>query len=123
MFAGLPKSARSPTPPPAQRIATGSSEMPMTVMTDPVTTGGKKRSRRLNTPRQQEPDDPGDQDGAEDALQPADPAACAVPMASIEATAANEVPCTIGSLAPIRQTPRVCSSVASPDTSSAAVSR
>src|SRR6478735_2496882 len=72
MFEIEPKSA-DPTPPAAQRMATGSSEMPMTAI--------------------------------------------------IEATAANEVPCTIGSFAPIQGTPRVCSRVARPDTSSVAASR
>ena len=55
MFAGLPKVGAVTTPPPAQRIATGSSEMPITVMTDPVTTGGKKCSSRLNTPESRNP--------------------------------------------------------------------
>ena len=41
-----PKSGAAGLPPPAQRIATGSSETPMMVITVPVTTGGKKRSSR-----------------------------------------------------------------------------
>ena len=36
-----------PAPPVASAAATGSSAMPMMVMTDPVTTGGKKRISRL----------------------------------------------------------------------------
>jgi hypothetical protein len=37
----------SAAPPTASAAATGSSAMPMIVITDPVTTGGKKRMRRL----------------------------------------------------------------------------
>ena len=74
----------------------------MTVMTDPVTTGGKKRSSRLKTPRRRKPIDPGDQEGAEDGLQAGGAAARARADGEHEATAANEVPCTIGSRAPIQ---------------------
>ena len=65
-------------PPPAQRIATGSSETPMTVMTVPVTTSGKNRSSRVKTGAMSEADDPGDEQGAEDRPQ-TDRAAAAVP--------------------------------------------
>ncbi len=123
MFAGLPKVGAVTTPPPAHRIATGSSEMPITVMTDPVTTGGKKCSRRLNTPDSRNPMIPATRMAPKMNWSPRTPPPASFPMASIEATAANDAPCTSGSLAPIRQTPIVCSSVASPDTSSAAVSR
>ena len=123
MFAGLPKVGAVTTPPPAQRIATGSSEMPITVMTDPVTTGGKKCSRRLNTPDSRNPMTPATRMAPKMNCSPRTPPPASLPMASIEATAANDAPCTSGSLAPIRQKPIVCSSVASPDTSSAAVSR
>ena len=92
-------------------------------MTEPVTTGGKKCSSRLNTPESRKPITPATRTSAEDVLQPGDAAAGVAPIASMEATAANEVPCTSGSRAPMRQTPRVCSRVASPETSSAAVSR
>ena len=44
MFCGDAKFSAAGLPPPAQRIATGSSEIPMTVMTTPVTTSGKNRS-------------------------------------------------------------------------------
>ena len=49
MFFGAPKVGVPGTPPAAQRMATGSSEIPMTVMTTPVTTSGKKRSSRVKT--------------------------------------------------------------------------
>ena len=44
-------------------------------------------------------------------------------MATMVETAANDVSCTIGSRAPIRQTPRVWSSVASPEMNSPALIR
>ena len=40
------RSPAAPTPPAAQFTATGSSEMPMIVITVPVTSGGKNRSSR-----------------------------------------------------------------------------
>ena len=95
----------------------------MTVMTEPVTTGGKKCSSRLNTPESRKPMTPATRTAPKMYCSPATPPPASLPMASMEATAANEVPCTSGSLAPILQTPRVCSRVASPETSSAAVSR
>ncbi len=48
------------------------------------------------------------------ARNPASPPSGA-PMAIMVETATNDVPCTIGSRAPIRQTPRVCRSVARPE--------
>ena len=123
MFARLPNVGAVTTPPPAQRIATGSSEMPITVITEPVTTGGKKCSSRLNTPDSRNPTTPATSTAPKMYCSPATPPPASLPMASIEATAANDVPCTSGSRAPIFQMPRVCSRVASPDTSSAAVSR
>ena len=97
--------------------------MPMTVMTDPVTTGGKKCSRRLNTPLSRNPMAPATTMAPKIAFSPAVPPPAPVPMAIIEPTAANEVPCTIGSFAPIHGTPRVCSRVARPEISSVAASR
>jgi hypothetical protein len=47
MLPGLPKFSALGSPPPAQVTATGKSETPITVMMEPVTTGGKKRRRRL----------------------------------------------------------------------------
>ena len=47
MFWKEPKSSAAGLPPPACWAATGSSVMPITVITVPVTTGGKSRSRRL----------------------------------------------------------------------------
>ena len=49
-FFGAPKVGVTPgVPPPAQRMATGSSEMPITVITTPVTTSGKKCSSWVKT--------------------------------------------------------------------------
>ena len=46
-FCRLPKSSAAGLPPPACWAATGSSAMPMTVITVPVTTGGNHFSSRL----------------------------------------------------------------------------
>ena len=43
MLRGLVGSKVGPAPPAASAAATGSSARPMIVITDPVTTGGKKR--------------------------------------------------------------------------------
>ena len=92
-------------------------------MIEPVTTGGKKWMSRLNTGVSRKPMIPATRTAPKMVVRPRAPPPAVLPMASIEATAANEVPWTSGSFAPIFQMPRVCSSVASPDTSSAAVSR
>ena len=57
MFPGSPKFG-VPAPPPAQPNDTGSSEIPMTVITTPVTTGGKRCSSRLNTGASRKPTTP-----------------------------------------------------------------
>ncbi len=44
----LPKPGAEGSPPPNHPPATGSSDSPITVITEPITTGGKKRSIRLN---------------------------------------------------------------------------
>ena len=93
------------------------------MITDPVTTGGKKRSNLLNTPLSAKPTAPAITMAPKMARSPAVPPPAAAPMASMEPTAANEVPCTIGSFAPIQRTPRVCSSVARPEISSVAANR
>ena len=69
MFFGSPKVGVPGVPPPAQRMATGSSEIPMTVMTTPVTTSGKKRSSRVKTGAMSRPEEAGDDQGAEDRPQ------------------------------------------------------
>ena len=46
----LPKVAADGLPPPAHSTATGISETPIVVMIVPITSGGKKRSRRLKAP-------------------------------------------------------------------------
>jgi len=43
MYVGLVGSSVGPAPPAASAAATGSSAMPMMVITEPVTTGGKNR--------------------------------------------------------------------------------
>ncbi|MNC53313.1 hypothetical protein D3C75_1027100 [compost metagenome] len=48
-LAGLPKSGAPGSPPPSQMAAAGISEIPMMVIRLPITTGGKKRSSRLNS--------------------------------------------------------------------------
>ena len=95
----------------------------MTVITTPVTTGGKRCSSRLNTGASRKPTTPATMTAPKIAVRPAAPPPAPLPIASIDATAANEVPCTSGCRAPMRQMPSVCSSVARPDTSRAAVSR
>ena len=124
MFDSEPKSVAARRRRPPSSSPPGSSEIPMTVITDPVTTGGKKCSSRAEH-RRRARSRPDRRPGwrrrwpAGRPLRRRRP----YPTASIEATAANEVPCTIGSFAPIHWTPRVCSRVARPDTSSVAASR
>lgn len=108
--------------PSAHRIATGSSDTPMTVMTVPVTTGGKNRSSLVKNGAISSAMAPATMSAPKMARSPASPPSGA-PMASMVETAANDVPCTIGSRAPIRQTPSVCRSVARPDMNSPALIR
>ena len=100
--------------PSAQRMATGSREIPMTVITVPVTTGGKNRSSLVKNGEIRKAMAPATMRAPKIARSPASPPSGA-PMATMVETAANDVPCTIGSRAPIFQTPRVWSSVASPE--------
>lgn len=124
MFLGAPKVGVTPgVPPPAQRMATGSSEMPMMVITVPVTTSGKNRSSRVKTGAIRNPARPEISRAPKMARSPAVPPPWEAPTASMVETAANEVPCTIGWRAPIFQTPRVCSRVATPDMKSPAETR
>ena len=89
--------------------------MPMTVMTTPVTTSGKKRSSRVKTGAMSKARRPATMQGAEDRAQTRPRRPCAVPTARMVDTAANEVPCTIGCRAPNFHTPMVCRSVARPE--------
>ena len=114
MFFGSPKVGVPGVPPPAHRMATGSSEIPMTVMTTPVTTSGKKRSSRVKTGAMSRPRRPATIRAPKTARRPSTPP-CAVPTARMVDTAANEVPCTIGCRAPNFHTPRVWRSVANPE--------
>ena len=96
-FLTSPKVGVTPgVPPPAQRIATGSSEMPMMVMTTPVTTSGKKRSRLVKTGAMRKPMIPESSRAPRMARRPTVPPPSAAPMASMVDTAANDVPWTIG---------------------------
>ncbi len=62
-------SAVGPAPPTASPAATGSSAMPMIVMTEPVTTGGKNRMSLLKNGAMRKVNEPGDDDGAVDHQQ------------------------------------------------------
>ncbi len=95
----------------------------MMVMTTPVTTSGKKRSRRVNTGAMKKAMTLDSSSAPKMARSPVVPPPCDIPMASMVDTAANEVPCTIGCRAPIFHTPRVCSRVAMPDMNSPADTR
>ncbi len=107
----------------AHRSVTGSRETPITVITTPVTTGGKNRSRRVKKGAMTKAMAPATISDPKIARRPSSPPPRVVPMASMVATAANEVPCTMGRRAPSRHRPRVCSSVARPEMNSPALSR
>ena len=113
MFLGSPK-VLEPTPPALHLMATGSSETPMIVMTDPVTTSGKKCRRRVNTGASRRPTTPATSRAPKMARSPSGPPVL-VPIARMVDTAANEVPWTRGWRAPSFQKPRVCNRVATPD--------
>ncbi len=115
MFFGAPKVGAVGTPPAAQRIATGSSAIPMTVITTPVTTSGKKRSSRVKNGAISMASRPATSSAPKTARRPATPPPSARPTAKIVDTAANEVPCTMGCRAPNFHTPMVCSKVARPE--------
>ena len=94
----------------AQRAATGISDRPMAVMTEPVTSGGKKRMMRENTGVMSRPMT----DAAITAPNTVGSPPPALRMATMVATLANDTPCTRGSLQPKNGTPSVCSMVARP---------
>ena len=85
-----------------QRSATGNSEMPMIVMMQPVTTGGKKRTTLAKSGAMRKPKIPATITApkmvARRALE--SPSEALVATAVIVPTAANETPCTSGSCEP-----------------------
>ena len=106
-----------------QRSATGNSDRPMTVMTHPVTTGGKNRTSCANSGAMMKPNTPATITAPKMTAILAAGRRCdsSVAAAVIVPTAANETPCTSGSCEPTKGTPRDCSSVPRPETNSAAV--
>ena len=116
-FFGAPK-LFAPVPPAAQFMATGSSDAPISVITVPVTTGGNSTSSRLKKGDSTTPSTPATITAPYTARRPSRPPPASSPTTIMVATGAKLMPCTSGSLAPTRQTPSVCSSVASPQTSS-----
>ena len=95
----------------------------MIVMTQPVTTGGKNRTRLANSGAMTKPITPATITApkmvASRALE--SPIEALVATAVMVPTAANETPCTSGSCEPTYGTPSDCSSVPRPETNSAAV--
>ena len=85
-----------------QRSATGNSEMPMIVMMQPVTTGGKKRTTLAKSGAMRKPKSPATITApkivASRALE--SPREALVATAVIVPTAANDTPCTSGSCEP-----------------------
>ena len=115
---GLPARVACPV---IQPSATGNRDRPMTVMMEPVTTGGKKRTICAKK---------GTTSIAITAAASTAPIASRMPasprpptiVSSVE-TEAKEMPCTSGSCAPRPGTPTVCRSVARPLTSNEQDSR
>src|SRR5699024_4340207 len=100
----------------AQSNALGSSVNPITVITEPVTTGGKNRTILPKTMLNAIPIRPAPIVAPKTAPRPWDWA-----IAPMVDTAENEAPCTSGSRDPNIGSPSVCSSVATPLTKMVAV--
>ena len=85
-----------------QRSATGNSDIPMIVMMQPVTTGGKNRTTPANTGEMRKPNSPATITApkivASRALE--SPSEALEATAVIVPTAANDTPCTSGSREP-----------------------
>lgn len=92
-------------PPWDQRNATGSSERPISVMTVPVTTGGKKRTSFEKYGVRTKPSRLATMMAPKMTVMPSAPRS--LPMAIIGVTPAKETPLTNGSLAPTFEKPRV----------------
>src|SRR5918997_1274694 len=95
MLPGLPNSSAFGSPPPAQVTATGKRETPIMVMIDPVTTGGKKRSRREKYGLTRKVMTPAT---ITDPYMAVSPAAC--PIQDIGVTAVKGTPWVIGRVEP-----------------------
>ena len=107
-----PWSGAAASPPIAQFAATGISDRPMTVITTPLTTGGKKRITLAKTGVISRPTTEAAMTAPNTDWMPPSPSR----MAVIVATPAKETPCTSGSFDPKNGRPRVCSRVAAPPT-------
>jgi len=92
--------------------ATGRSDSPMTVMIDPVTTGGKKRTMLAKNGTIRNAMRPAMMIAPYAVRRPSWP--CPATIAVRVDTEAKEMPCTRGSCAPRYGTPSVCSTVATP---------
>ncbi|MNP04886.1 hypothetical protein D3C76_968220 [compost metagenome] len=112
----MPKSSAPGLPPPNQIAAAGISEMPIMVIRLPITTGGKNRSRRLNTGARAMVIAPAAITAPKIWLRPN-----SLPIMIIGARAMNEQPWIIGRRAPNFQKPRVWISVATPEVSKLAL--
>ena len=104
-----------------QPPATGSSERPMTVITEPVTTAGKKRTTREKTGATSRPIRAATMTAPKTTRRPRSPLPSPSPrmIVIIVETLAKEMPWTSGSWEPKNGTPSVCRIVARPLTNSA----
>jgi hypothetical protein len=91
--------------------------MPMTVMIDPVTTGGKERRMLAKNGTMKKATSPATMVAPYAVRRPSWP--CSATIAVRVDTEAKEIPCTRGSCAPRNGTPSVCSTVATPLTNKA----
>jgi len=97
--------------------AMGRSDMPMTVMIDPVTTGGKNRRMLAKNGTMKKAMSPATMVAPYAVRRPSCPWPATIAV-SVD-TEAKEMPCTRGSCAPRYGTPSVCSTVARPLTNKA----
>lgn len=110
--------SRTPAPPIAQVKATGSRDRPITVMIEPVTTGGKNRTRWAKNVDTTSPIRPAAMTAPNTGRRPPSSA-----MATIVETLANEMPCTIGQPGAERPQAQGLQNVANPLTKMPAVTR
>ncbi len=103
----------------AQPAATGSSDRPMTVITEPVTTAGKKRTIREKTGATSSPITAETMIAPKTTRRPRSPPPSLRMIVIIVETEAKLMPCTSGSWEPKNGSPRVCRTVARPLTKSA----
>ena len=116
MFASEPYPGAFSSPPMDHDAATGTRVMPIVVMIDPVTTGGKNRSTRAKNGAIRNPNTEATMmEPITDGMPP--------PVASTDSMVAipvKDTPCTSGSWQPIRGSPHACRNVANPPTNRAA---